>query len=72
MNIITILEDIEEAFIYRDIPIKNFKRCTKVDWWAMNLVTFSLINNSDRSEWVKSGLVINNEKKAVRDYINRE
>ena len=38
----------------------------------MNLVTFSLINNSDRSEWVKSGLVINNEKKAVRDYINRE
>ena len=38
----------------------------------MTLVTFSLVNNSDRYELVKSGLVINNEKEAVRDYINRD
>ena len=29
--ITTTSEDIEEAYIYRDIPIKNLKRCTKVD-----------------------------------------
>ena len=38
----------------------------------MTLVTFSLVNNSDRYELVKSGLVINNEKETVRDYINRD
>ena len=44
----TTLEDNEEAFIYTDIPIKNLKKCTKVDGSAMTLVTFSLVNNSDR------------------------
>ena len=48
INITTTLEDNEEAFIYKDIPIKNFKKCTKVDGSAMTLVTFSLVNNSDR------------------------
>ena len=38
----------------------------------MTLVTFSLVNNSDRSELLKGCLVINNKRKAVRDYINRE
>ena len=37
----------------------------------MTLITFLLVNNSDRSELVKSGLVTNNEKKAIRDHINR-
>ena len=63
INATTTLEDIEEAFIYRDIPIKNLKRCTKADGTAMTLVTFSLVNNSDRSELLKGGLVINNQKK---------
>ena len=72
INITTTLKNIEEAFIYKDIPIKNLKRCTKADGSAMTLVTFSLVNNSDRSELVKSGLVINNEKIAVRDCINRD
>ena len=58
--------------IYSDIPIKNLKRCTKADGSAMTLVTFSSVNNSDRYELVKSGLVINNEKEAVRDDINRD
>ena len=71
INIRTTLEDIEEAFKYRDIPIKISKRCTKADRSAMTLITFLLVNNSDRSELVKSGLVINNEKKAIRDHINR-
>ena len=45
VNTTTTLEDIEEAFIYRDIPIKNLKRCTKADGKAMTLVTFALVNN---------------------------
>ena len=31
INVSTILEDNEEAFIYRDIPFKNLKRCIKAD-----------------------------------------
>ena len=38
----------------------------------MTLVTFELVNNSNRSEFLKGGLSINNQKKAVRDYINRD
>ena len=72
INTTTTLEDIEDAFIYNDIPIKNLKRCTKADGSAMTLVTFSLVNSSDRPELLKNGLTINNQKKAVRDYINRE
>ena len=72
INVSTTLEGIEEAFIYRDIAIKNLKRCTKADGIEMTVVTFSLINNSDRSELVKGGLVINNKKKAVTDYTNRD
>ena len=36
----------------------------------MTLITFSLVNSSDRAELLKSGLVINNQRKTVRDYIN--
>ena len=72
INVTTTLEDVEDAFIYRDIPIKNLKSCTKADGSAMTLVTFSLVNSSDMPELLKNGLVINNQKRAVRDYINRE
>ena len=47
VSIGTTLEDIEEAFIYRDIPIKNLKRCTKADGSSMTVITFNLVNNSD-------------------------
>ena len=70
VSIATTLEDIEEAFIYRDIPTKNLKRCTKADGSFMTLITFNLIQ--DRPELLKEGLSINNKKKAVRDYINRD
>ena len=63
VSIGTTLEDIEEAFIYKDIPIKNLKRCTKADGSSMKLITFNLVNNSDRSELLKGGLSINNQKK---------
>ena len=59
----TTLEDIEEAFIYMDIPIKNLKRCTKADESSMTLITFNLVNNSDRPILLKGGLSINNKKK---------
>ena len=68
----TTLGDIEDAFIYNDIPIKNLKRYTKANGSAVTLVTFSLVNSSDSPELLKKGLVINNQRKAVRDYINRE
>ena len=63
VSIATTLEDIEEAFIYRDIPIKNLKRCTKADGSFMTLITFNLVNNLDRPELLKEGLSINNKKK---------
>ena len=72
INISTTLEDIEEAFVYRNIPFKNFKRCIKDGGNPMTLVTLSLVNSSDRTELLKSRLIINNKKKAFRDYINRE
>ena len=72
INTTITLEDIEDAFIYKDIPINNLKRCTKADGSAMTLVTFSLVNSSDRRELLKNGLVTNNQRKAVRDYINQE
>ena len=72
VSITTTLEDIEEAFVYRDIPIKNLKRCLKADGSPMTLITFNLSNNSDRSELLRGGITINNQKKAVRDYINRD
>ena len=37
VNTAITLEDIEEAFIYRDIPIKNLKRCRRADGTAMTL-----------------------------------
>ena len=40
VNTKTTLEDIEEAFIYRDIPIKNLKRCTRADGTALTLIMF--------------------------------
>ena len=72
INVSTTLEDIVEAFIYRDIPIKSLKKCTEALGTAMTLVTFSLVYNSDRTELLKSGLVINNKKTAVRDFINQD
>ena len=36
------------------------------------LITFSLVNSSDKAELLKSGLVTNNQRKTVRDYINRD
>ena len=35
VNISTTLEDIEEAFIYRDIPIKNLKKMHE-SWWVID------------------------------------
>ena len=55
VNISTTLEDIEEAFIYRDIPIKNLKRCMKADGLSMSLVTLNFVNNSDRPALLKGG-----------------
>ena len=55
VNISTTLEDIKEAFIYRDIPIKNLKRCRKADGSSMTLITFNSVNNSDRPEVLKGG-----------------
>ena len=46
-----------------DIPIKNLKRCTKADESSMTLITFNLVNNSDRPILLKGGLSINNKKK---------
>ena len=59
VSITTTSEDIEEAFIYRDVPIKNLKRCTKADGSAMTLITLNLVNNSDRPQIVL--LIINNQ-----------
>ena len=42
VNTAITLEDIEEAFIYKDIPIKNLKRCTRADGTAMTLIIFEL------------------------------
>ena len=55
VNISTTSEDIEEAFIYRDIPIKNLKRCMKADGLSMTLVTLNFVNNSDRPALLKGG-----------------
>ena len=65
------MEDIEEAFIYKDIPTKNLKGNVRADGTPTTLVTFSVVNSSDRTELLKSGLVVNN-KKAVIVYINRD
>ena len=48
VSIATTLGEIKEPFIYRDIPIKNLKRCTKADGSSMTLITFNLVNSSDR------------------------
>ena len=64
------LEDIEEAFIYRDIPIKNLKRCTRADGTAMTLIMFDLVNIGDRPKLLKNGVSIDNQNKAARNYIN--
>ena len=39
---------------------------------SMTLITFNLVNNSDRPELLKGGILVNNQKKAVRGYINRD
>ena len=66
VNIATTLEDIEQAFIYKDIPITNLKRCTKADGSSMTLITFNLVNSSDRPELLRGGLSINNKKSRKR------
>ena len=65
VNIATTLEYIVQAFIYRDIPIKNLKRCTKADGYSLTLITFNLVDSSDRPELLRGGLSINNKKKPV-------
>ena len=35
----------------------------------MTPITFSLVDTSDRTDLLKSGLIINEQRKAVRDYI---
>ena len=65
-SITTTLEDIEEAFIYRDTPVQNIKRCTKSDGYSMTLITFNLVNNSDRPDLLKGGISINNKKSGKR------
>ena len=63
VNIATTLEDIKQTFIYRDIPIKNLKRCPKADGSSMTLITFNLVNSSDGPELFRGGISINNKKK---------
>ena len=70
INTTKTLEDIEEAFIYENIPLKNLKRCTRADGAAMTLVTFNLVSLEDKSKLLKNGILINNQNKAVTDYIN--
>ena len=72
INIAIALEEIEEAFIYKDVPIKNLKRCTRADGTAMTLIMFELVNLKEKSKLLKNGMSINNQNKAVRDYINQE
>ena len=72
VNTSTTLKGIEEAFIYKDIPIKNLKRYTRADGTAMTLVMFDLLSLEDKSVFLKNGILFNNQVKAVRDYINRE
>ena len=59
VNAAITLEDIEEAFIYRYMPIKNLRRCTRVDGTAMTLIMFELVNIADRSGLLKNGISIN-------------
>ena len=66
VSITTTLEDIEEAFIYRDILIKNLKRYTKADGSPMTLIAFNLVNSSDRPGLMRGRLSINNKKKSCR------
>ena len=63
VSITTTLEDIEEAFIYRDALIKNLKRCRKADGSAMTLIAFKLVNNSDRPELLNGRISTNNQNK---------
>ena len=49
------MEDIDEAFIHREIPIKNRKRNVKADGSPITLMSFSLVCSSDRTEVLKSG-----------------
>ena len=55
INTSTSLEDIEEAFIYRDIPIKNRKISVNANGSPTTLKSFSLVRCLDRIELLKSG-----------------
>ena len=72
VNTAITLEDIEDSFIYRDIPIKNLKRCTRADGTAMALIIFELVIIEEKSKLLKNGISVKNQNKAVSDYINRE
>ena len=61
MNTSTPLEDVEEAFIHRDIPIKNRKRNVKADGTPITLINFSLLHSSGRIELLKSRFAIQQE-----------
>ena len=58
INTSTTLEENEEAFIYKDISIKNLKRNLKTDVTPMTLVTFSIFTSSNRAEVLKTGLAV--------------
>ena len=58
INTSTTLEEIEEAFIYKDISIKNLNRNLKTDVTPMTLVTFSIFTSSNRAEVLKTGLAV--------------
>ena len=70
INTSTALEDIEEAFIHRDIPIKILKK-RESRRLVNDISDFLLVSSSYRTQLLKGGLVIKNQKKAVRDYINQ-
>ena len=59
VNTAITLKGIEEAFICKDIPIKNLKRCSRADGTAMTLAMFELVSLEDKSKLLKNGISIN-------------
>ena len=57
------MEDIAEAFIYRDKSIKNLKKNVKFNWHTYGISDFHLFNSSGKTELLESGLVTNEQKK---------
>ena len=68
INTSTSLEDIEEAFIYRDLPIKNRKISVKTNGSPTTLQSFPLVRCSDMIELLKSGFA--KQQKKISKLIN--